>query len=401
MNNDDRIRVVLCGDTMALHPTTGGHWSVWLQYLLGLRGLGVDFVWLELYRPKGRPAQDRENVRTFLSRFQRWGFRRNVALAIVDRGRPARSLRDLEVLGMDRDRLVRFAEQSDVLWNMHCAMDAPLLSHFRRKALIDVDPGHLQLSALHWDMGIDGHDTFFTVGQNLNSPDCPVPRLGKHWQPFLPPMFLPFWRPIPLRNPQARFSSVTQWNWGEIPFGNGTVSISKRDAYMRYLDVPARSGVPIELAANLATDDATGDREALVESGWRLVLPDKVGPTPATYRAYIARSRGEFGCAKPVFSVLRTGWVSDRSAAYLASGRPVVVEDTGISRYLPVGQGILIFATAEEACARLADCLQDYDVHCRTARCLAEQYFDSAKILPRLLTLSMGEEVLAGRRAAT
>jgi hypothetical protein len=165
------------------------------------------------------------------------------------------------------------------------------------------------------------------------------------------------------------------------------VSISKRDAYMRYLDVPARSGVSLELAANFAPDDATGDRESLLANGWHLVSPNKVGYTPATYRAYIARCRGEFGCAKPVFSILKTGWFSDRSAAYLASGRPVVVEETGFSGHLPVGQG-------------LADCLGDYDAHCRAARRLAEQYFDSGKILPKLIALSMGDGALPTSSAA-
>lgn len=133
-------------------------------------------------------------------------------------------------------------------------MGQPLLGLFSRPALLDLDPGHLQVSALHWNMGVLEHDVLLTVGTNIEGPDCEIPTLGQTWQPFLPPVFLPYWSPTSRPQANAPFTSVKQWHWGEkeeIWLGDRLLSVGKRDAYMRYLKLPFLTEIPLELLANI------------------------------------------------------------------------------------------------------------------------------------------------------
>ena len=376
---------------MATYPQAGGHWSVRLQYMLGLKSLGEDFLWLELFRSRDRRQVDERLIRLFLAQFRRYGLETQCAIARYDSTCKTPSFDDLEVFNIEKDRLRQIVERADILWNFHCSMRKPLLSLFSRKVLLDLDPGHLQVSALHWDMDIEEHDVLLTVGTNMHGGDCEAPTLGKTWQPFLPPIFLPLWTADSRPDSDAPFTSVTQWNWGEeeeMWLGDRLLSVGKRDAYLRFVEVPKHCEVPLELAANIDRNDTTGDRETLRSNGWRLVSPHRVAGTPRKYQNYILRSRGEFGCAKPIHAALRTGWFSDRSAAFLASGRPVVIEDTGLSAGLPVGTGILTFSSVDEACDRLRECAANYQTHAKAARAIAEEYLDSSKVLPRLIDIS-------------
>ena len=164
--------------------------------------------------------------------------------------------------------------------------------------------------------------------------------------------------------------------------------MAKRAAYLRYLDLPRRAGRPFELAANIHREDPTGDRELLTGHGWRLVHPYDVAASPGAYRDYIAASRAEICCPKPVFRELRTGWLSDRSACYLASGRPVLAEDTGFSEFLPTGIGLVTFTDLEEATDAVAAIDGDYTRHQRAARELAETHLDSRQCLAAMLSAS-------------
>jgi hypothetical protein len=163
------------------------------------------------------------------------------------------------------------------------------------------------------------------------------------------------------------------------------LSISKRDAYLRYLDLPRRAGRPFQLAANIHPDDPTPDRALLRDHGWSLVEAHRVAPSPAHYRDYIASSRAEVCCPKPIYRELRTGWFSDRSAAFLASGRPVAAEETGWTDLLPTGAGLLPFRTAEEAAQAVAEIDADYARHSRAARAIAEEHLDARQTLSAML----------------
>jgi hypothetical protein len=207
---------------------------------------------------------------------------------------------------------------------------------------------------------------------------------------------LPLWAVTPDPGPRAPFTSVTHWTWDAVALEGRILSVSKRDAYLRHLALPRRARRPFELAANMHPDDPSGDRERLTEHGWRLVHPYDVVASPDAYRAYIAASRAEICCPKPIFTALRTGWVSDRSVCYLASGRPVVAEDTGFSDFLPTGAGLVAFTTPDEAAEAVAAVDADYPRHHRAARDLAEAHFDARRCLEAMLSASAAPARRAG-----
>jgi hypothetical protein len=287
---------------------------------------------------------------------------------------------------MTKGRVREITQSADLLWNFACGLREPLLTLFRRRVLLDLDPGHLQVSALTWNLGIHAHDTFLTVGTKLHDSDCKVPTLGVQWHSFLPVVHVPMWKVAPDPGRHAPFSSVTHWTWEVLEFEGETLSVSKRDAYLKYARLPERAHRPFELAPNIPPQDETGDREALLGYGWKIVHPYEIAPTVASYRRFIRRSRAEFQCPKPIHTKFKTGWFSDRSACYLASGRPVLAEDTGFSERLPTGAGLLAFTDLEQAVAAVAEIDGNYPRHMCAARELAEEYFNSDKCLSAMLS---------------
>jgi hypothetical protein len=279
---------------------------------------------------------------------------------------------------------------ADLLLNFACAVRSPLLSMFKRRALLDFDPGHLQVAALDWDLALHEHDVVLTIGARLHAPDCAVPTLGLTWRTFEPVVYLPMWPVTAGPGPQAPFTSVTQWTWEELAWQGRPISVSKRTAYLEYLDLPRLARRPFELAANIGAADPTGDRALLHDHGWRVADPHRVSGSPEQYRDYIAASRAEFMCAKPIHVAMRTGWFSDRSVAYLASGRPVLAQETRFGDRLPTGRGLLAFRDMREALAGVAEIDGNYAAHCRAARELAEAFFDSTKSLTALLAACDG-----------
>lgn len=290
------------------------------------------------------------------------------------------------VYGCSRETLRCEIAGSDMLWNFAAAIRAPLLHEFRWRVLIDGDPGHLQVSALEWDLGIAEHDRCLTVGLNINGEFCRVPKLGVRWTPFSQPVWLPFWPQAPDPGYTAPFSSITHWNWGSLFLDGRELSISKRDAYLRLATLPSLTSRPFTLATMLdSTNDPAGDRAIMEAGGWKIVHSWEVAGSPEAYRDFIAASRAEICAPKPVYTALRTGWVSDRSSAYLALGRPVVMEDTGLQGHLPIGTGLLTFTTVEEAAERVREVDRDYEKHSRAAREIAEEFFSSDHVIPKML----------------
>jgi hypothetical protein len=382
-----RLQIILAngGGSLAQYPQGGGLWSLLLQYVLGLRDLGHDVVWLELLPSSGDPATDRRLIRRFFRRFRHYGVGDRCALVCFDKVPVLESAR---TYGLSIREVREVARTADLMWNFACGVRQPLLSLFTHPVLVDLDPGHLQVAALTWDLDIPAHRAFLTVGTKMHDADCQVPTLGVTWKPFLPFVYLPWWRMSPDPGERAAFTSVTQWTWEELWWEGRVLSVSKRDAYLRYVALPQRTARAFELAANIHPDDPTGDRDLLRGHGWKLVDPHRVAGSPPAYRRYIRRSRAEFSCPKPIHRELRTGWFSDRSAAYLASGRPVVSEDTGFADTLPIGHGLLTFRTPDEALAAVEEIDANYAHHMRAARDLAESYLDSRRSLEAMLTAS-------------
>lgn len=379
---------MLAGDFLVKYPEGGGHWTVFLQYLLGLRALGHDVWWLERFPSTGSPDRDARLLAAFFRRMDAHGFADRAVVLVAAPGVHDPALEDTERHGAAAGSIEEVARSADVAWNFTGALRARLLGLFRRRVLVDLDPGHLHVAAQSFDFAIDEHHAFLTVGLNVGAADCGVPRLGVEWRPFLPIVHTPLWRPCGDPGPDAPFTSVTHWTWETLPWGDRMLSVSKRDAYLRYVTLPEKIGRPVELAVHLDRDDRTGDRELLQRHGWRLVHAHDVAGSPAAYREYIARSRAELACPKPIHRELRTGWFSDRSVCYLASGRPVLMEDTGFGDRLPTGEGLVVFHDLDEAAAGVAAIDADHARHARAARALAEDLFASERQLPAMIDAS-------------
>jgi glycosyltransferase involved in cell wall biosynthesis len=189
-----------------------------------------------------------------------------------------------------------------------------------------------------------------------------------------------------------RFTTVGAWrDYGYLEL-NGMTLGPKVEEFTKFIDLPRVAGEQLELA--LAIDDDDPDRELLGAHGWRLEDPARVR-TPSMFRDYVAGSLGEFSCAKGGYVGTRSGWFSDRSACYLAAGRPVVLQDTGFEDVLPVGDGLFAVRDVDEAAAAIAEVRSEYERHRRGARELAREYFDAERLMARMLEES---GITSGRR---
>jgi hypothetical protein len=380
------LRIVLGDEGLTENLQAGGWWMVCLQYLLGLKALGHEVFLLELLLSTRDTRQDRQNIGSFFDRMRGYNLDEQCAVLYFERGSPAQDFDLAEVFGRSRKDTKEIIKSADLFWNTCRGITQPLLGMFRHRVLIDLDPGLLQISALTADLEFDQHQTFLSVGKKLHDPDCPVPTFGLKWHTFSPFVYLPMWTVAPDPGPTAPFSSITHWSWGnEQTFQNRLISTSKRDAYLGYLELPRHSKRPFQLAAYILPNDDTGDRGLLERHGWELIEPWQVAASPDGYQNYIAKCRAEICCPKPIFRELKTGWFSDRSACFLASGRPVLAEDTGFAEYLPTGEGLLVFHNLDEAAAGVAEIDANYPRHMRAARQLAEEHLDSRRILTAML----------------
>ncbi len=382
-------RIVIAFQGLADYPRSGGNWTIFLQYMLGLSSLGHDVFWLEMLRSSGE-RQDAARIETFWRRVGQSGFGGRAAILLYSREALDQdgNVRDPEAItaqGMELQRVRRIASSADFLWNFGSALKEPILGWFPCRVLVDLDPGHFHISAMTYHLNLRQHQRFLSVGTNLHLPDCEVPTLGVTWRPFRPFIHVPSWEVAPDPGPAAPFGSVTHWNWGELWLNGRRFSISKRESYLRYLELPVLAARPFELAARIDPDDQTGDRELLRTNGWRHVDPWQLADSPRRYKKYIAQSRAELSCPKPVYRELRSGWFSDRSVCYLASGRPVLAEDTGFQNHIPTGQGLLVFRDMAQALEGVAEIDRNYDSHSRAARRLAEEYFSSERCLSEMI----------------
>lgn len=376
--------IAIASRTLASYPLGGGVWAWMLQYPLGLRALGHNIFWLELMKSSGDRTHDAKLANDFLARIGPFGLSGHAAVLVFE-DIEIQELGRAEIYGRPAQTVYDIVRSADLLWNLASTIHPPFLSRFRRKALIDVDPGHLQIIATQFEFGLKDHDVHLSVGANLPDPDCEVPTLGLTWRTFLPFVYLPMWDVAPDPGRDAPFTSITQWTWEELSFQGRALSASKRTAYMRYVDLPKHAGRPFELATNIGDTDPMHDRETLISGGWRVADPHEVVPTPETYREYLRSSRAEILCPKPIFREMNTGWFSDRSVCYLALGRPVLAEETGFSQYIPTGRGILDFRDIDEARAGVGEIDGNYHLHSRWARELAGDLFNSDRQLTAML----------------
>ena len=380
------MRIVLGDSASIRYQQGGGLWSWVLQYPLALKALGHDLFWLELFASTGSRANDLRLIREFFARLREYDLDRDCAVMLSPGNLDRQDPRASEIFGKSREGLLEVIRDADLLLNFCCFVRQPLLSMFRRRALLDFDPGHLQVSALSWDLNIADHDVWLTIGTRINAPDSRIPRLGVRWKTFDGFVYTPMWRVEPDPGASAPFTSITQWTWETLPLGDGSVSVSKRQAYLNCAELPRIARRPFELAANIGDADPAGDRALLLERGWRLVDPHQVADSPQKYQEYIRASRGEFMCPKPIHVELKTGWFSERSLSYMATGRPVVAEDTGFGERMPTGAGVIVFRNVHEAADAIARIDGDYERHRRAAREIVEDHFEWRKCANAMLS---------------
>lgn len=252
------------------------------------------------------------------------------------------------------------------------------------RVYIDTDPGFIQLRLANesekdkYHLGL--HTSFFTFGCNIGHESCPVPTGGFDWKPTVQPIFFDLWSPQPERK-LAPYTTIMKWKSYQPEELDGVVYGLKDQELDKFLDLPLRTGQSMELAIN-------GDppEEALRNAGWKLRQALEISQTIEAYSEYLGGSRGEWSIAKNAYVSLATGWFSERSACYLASGRPVVVQETGFSEWLDAGGiGVCPFSDVEEACDAINRIESDYALHSTTAIAVAREYFDSDKVLGGIL----------------
>jgi hypothetical protein len=360
------LRILVSGMACKDPWQGGATWAV-MQYVLGLRSLGHD-VWL--VEPVGEQVDSRyvdEVLRSF-DLEERAAF-------LVDGSH--------RTVGVPYDRLrsVGFDAHLNIGGML---MEPELVERIPVRVYLDLDPAFNQ----YWhdgegiDMQLDGHTHFVTVGQAVGSPDCPVPTCGVAWITTLPPVDLASWPQVERSGDD--YTTVGHWrSYGSITVDG--VHMGQRAHSVRPLfELPRR--VRPRLAVALAIDSAeTSDLEELHRYGWELLDPVLTAGTPSRYRSFVQRSRAEISIPKSGYVVSRCGWFSDRSACYLASGRPVVAQETGLNGALPTGRGLLLFADLDEAVAAIEDVERDYAGHAAAARELAVEQLDARRVLQRLL----------------
>jgi hypothetical protein len=376
-----------------------------MQIAAGLRRLGHDVYYIEAtstwpYDPIRRTkVDDSDYAAPYLARVaesfslgERWGYRRSYS--------------DKEWLGLSRAKAEDLLAHADAVFNVAGATRLRTREGLRvgRLVYFGTDPVYHEIGSATGDRiarrTVDQHDDFVTYGENIGNGDCPIPPLPSLRSKTRQPVLLDLWWDGP--PPRAEFTTVCNWKQEghDIEFRGETYYWSKHREFLKFIDLPLRTDQPIELAMGLADASVTrpgfGDlipavgmtaeeRRLLADNGWALADAHAFTAGPWPYRDYIRSSRGEFTVAKDQNVRLRSGWFSERSACYLAAGRPVITQDTGFGTVLPIGEGLFAFNTMDEILAAFGAINADYERHSRAARAIAEEYFRAETVLVKVL----------------
>jgi hypothetical protein len=369
----------------------GGEAWIRLSWIRGLQRLGCRVSFIEQIDPAacvgedGAPAPfDRSATRVYFDRvMEEFGLAGSSAL-VVGEGEATS--------GLTYDEVLDLAAETDLLVNMSGNVRSPeILGRVRKRAYLDLDPGFTQFWEAAGNTGarLAGHDVYFTVGENIGTEGCPIPTIGIDWRPLPFPVVLEDWSAeagSPDDGASRSFTTVGAWRgpFGPVEHDGRTYGLKVHE-FRKMIELPRRvPGAEFEIALDIHPGDAK-DRDALLANGWRLTDPRREVPGPLAFRRYIQRSGAEFSVAQGVYVETASGWFSDRTTRYLASGKPALVQDTGFSRNYPVGEGLVAFRTLDDAAAGAARIQADYQTHARAARALAEEHFDSDKVLTRFL----------------
>jgi hypothetical protein len=382
-----RGKVIVFG-ILFWYPLAGVTYQ-FLHYLLGLRRLGYDPYYIEdsgrwVYDPQinDLSPEAQGNIDAVAPVLQahgfagRWGFRGH-----YPGGR---------CYGLSEEQILRLYREADAFLNVTGAQEIRE-EHLacRRRIYVESDPFAAQVRVAQGDAGtidtLSAHDTLFSFGENLGASDCDVPVERFQWLPTRQPVVLDLWD-----NPSigglpdgSAYNTITTWhNKGKnLTWRGDTWYWTKDREFTKFLDLPRRRPLPFELATGVDEDV----QRLLSENGWRQVDSLEISRDPARYRAYIQQSRGEFTVARDQYTRPNTGWFSDRSACYLAAGRPVITQETGFSKFLPTGKGLFAFKTMDDVLSALDAIESDWQGNCRAAREIAAECFGAEKVIGSLM----------------
>jgi len=367
---------VVVGGALAQRPGYGGHAWALLNYLLGFRALGYEVLFLDrLEAAMTTSAVEHERCVTwFESVMEEGGLGEDSYCLLLEDG----------TVGLTREAALAKVRDSLLLLNvMGYLDDEEVLAASPRNVFLDIDPGFGQMwRELGWHDPFAGHDAFVTVGEKIGDPDCLVPACGIEWVRSPHPIPLGQW-PATARG--ERLTSVGSWRgpYDPVEFEGRRYGLRAHEL-RKLIALPTLVEAEVELALEIDPADEA-DRKALLGNGWKLADPGAVAATPAGYRRYVQGSLAELMVAKGIYVEARSGWFSERSIAYLASGKPVVALDTGFSQRYPTGEGLLAFDDLEGARAGIESVCGDWERHSEAAREIAAEHFEAKKVLGRLL----------------
>lgn len=372
---------IIVGGALAQRLGHGGHAWALLQWVLGFQKLGwdvtfVDRLDIEMVRNlggSGKP-EDSRPARYLLETMRAFGLDESFALIC-----------DGEIFGMSKCQLAERVRTSAFVLNIMGYLrgdDLPWSTQAR--VFLDIDPGFPQMwYELDLADPFSGHDAFVTVALSMGKKSCTIPQCGVNWITTPPPVVLERW---PLVEDQGvGFTTVASWRGPYAPvFFRGRRFGLRVHEFRRFLSLPVQAPSVYRLALDIHHEDAN-DIRLLRQNGWGLVDPRAVAGDPMSYQAFISSSAAEIMIAKNMYVATRSGWFSDRSVCYLASGRPVLAQDTGLRDVLPVDEGLIVFSELEEAAEGVRAIEGAYQKHARAARRLAEDFFSSDKVLTDLV----------------
>lgn len=376
-------QVVVAG-ALANKARSGGEAWVRLSWVLGLRQLGLDVRFVEQLDPVtctdgsggSAPVEQSVQVRYFRDVVRDFGLAEVSTLLVGDDA----------VAGPSLDDLLRFTDGALLVNISGHLTHAALLKAFRARAYIDIDPGFTQIWHVQGLLGsaLDQHDLHFTIGETIGTTACSIPTGGLRWRPVRQPVVLEQWPVTPSPDP-GRFTTVASWRppFGGLAYEGRTYGLKVHE-FRKLMDLPTLCPSRFEIALDIHPGDIA-DRDRLLAAGWHLVDPAGAAGSPQAFADYVQGSGAEFSVAQGVYVDTCSGWFSDRTVRYLASGKPALVQDTGFGRHVPSGQGLLSFTGLAEAVSASVAVQRDYEMHSAAARSLAEGYFGSERVLARLV----------------
>jgi hypothetical protein len=385
------LRIVIAGYIVG-GPLGGLVWHH-LQYVLGLSRLGHDVLFVEdsddypsCYNPE---THELSTDPTYGTRFIDAAFTR----FDLDHKWAYYNAHSNQWLGRDEEEVKTFCATADLFLNLSGLN--PLREIFQPipvRVFIDTDPVFTQIRHLTDPKAFKlakRHNHFFTFGENFGKGESEIPDDGLPWKATRQPVVTDIWAYTP-GNEQGKWTTVMQWDSYKVRAYKGKAYGMKSASFGPYLNFPDHISDPLELAIG----SESAPRAKLSQAGWLLADPLFITKIPESYKQYIQSSKGEWSIAKQGYVITGSGWFSERSTCYLASGRPVIVQDTGFSRFIESGEGLLPFTSLEEAIEAIKKVNRNYKKHCEAARSVAEEYFKFDKVLNNLLNLSFEQTTI-------